>query len=148
MLVGRSREPDARDADSLAVVAWNPAGATTCTDRPDVGATAQGPGATRRLTMRRGQVWWGDLGESRGQAPAGRRPLVIVSDDVYNMSRIATVSVVPVTSGFASDPQRTAQSSVYPLDQLRIQFAQLLPEVASVDCRHLHHVGDRILTHP
>ncbi len=48
--------------------------------------------------MRRGQVWWGDLGDPRGSAPAGRRPLVIVSDDVFNRSRIATVSVVPVTT--------------------------------------------------
>lgn len=48
--------------------------------------------------MRRGQVWWGDLGEPRGSAPAGRRPLVIVSDDAFNRSRIATVSVVPVTT--------------------------------------------------
>lgn len=47
--------------------------------------------------MRRGQVWWGDLGDSRGSAPAGRRPLVIVSDDAFNRSRIATVTVVPVT---------------------------------------------------
>jgi mRNA interferase MazF len=48
--------------------------------------------------MRRGQVWWGDLGEARGSAPAGRRPLVIVSDDTFNRSRIATVTVVPVTT--------------------------------------------------
>jgi mRNA interferase MazF len=48
--------------------------------------------------MRRGQVWWGDLGEARGSAPAGRRPLVIVSDDTFNQSRIATVTVVPVTT--------------------------------------------------
>ena len=43
-------------------------------------------------------MWWGDLGEPRGSAPAGRRPLVIVSDDAFNRSRIATVSVVPVTT--------------------------------------------------
>ncbi len=48
--------------------------------------------------MRRGQVWWGDLGDPRDSTPAGRRPLVIVSDDVFNRSRIATVSVVPVTT--------------------------------------------------
>ena len=48
--------------------------------------------------MRRGQVWWGDLGEAHGSAPAGLRPLVIVSDDAYNQSRIATVTVVPVTT--------------------------------------------------
>jgi mRNA interferase MazF len=43
-------------------------------------------------------VWWGDLGEARGPAPAGRRPLLIVSDDAFNRSRIATVTVVPVTT--------------------------------------------------
>jgi mRNA interferase MazF len=48
--------------------------------------------------MRRGQVWWGELGEARGSAPGGRRPLVIVSDDTFNQSRIATVTVVPVTT--------------------------------------------------
>ncbi len=48
--------------------------------------------------MRRGQLWWGDLGEARGSAPAGRRPLVIVSDDTFNRSRIGMVTVVPVTT--------------------------------------------------
>jgi mRNA interferase MazF len=48
--------------------------------------------------MRRGQLWWGELGEAHGSAPAGRRPLVIVSDDTFNRSRIATVTVVPVTT--------------------------------------------------
>jgi len=48
--------------------------------------------------MRRGEMWWGDLGGPRGSAPAGRRPLVIVSDDAFNRSRIGTVSVVPVTT--------------------------------------------------
>lgn len=48
--------------------------------------------------MRRGQVWWGDLGDPRRSAPGGRSPLVIVSDDAFNRSRIATVTVVPVTT--------------------------------------------------
>jgi mRNA interferase MazF len=43
-------------------------------------------------------VWWGDLGDAHGSAPAGRRPVVIVSDDTFNQSRIATVTVVPVTT--------------------------------------------------
>jgi mRNA interferase MazF len=56
--------------------------------------------------MLRGQVWWGDPGDPRGSAPAGRRPLVIVSDDTFNRSRIATVTVVPVTTNlrWASAP--------------------------------------------
>jgi mRNA interferase MazF len=48
--------------------------------------------------MRRGQVWWGDLGVPSGSAPAGRRPVVIVSDDTFNRSRLGTVTVVPVTT--------------------------------------------------
>ena len=43
-------------------------------------------------------MWRGDLGEARGSAPAGRRPLLIVTGDTFNHSRIATVTVVPVTA--------------------------------------------------
>nr|WP_022926725.1 type II toxin-antitoxin system PemK/MazF family toxin [Patulibacter americanus] len=47
--------------------------------------------------MSRGEVWWADLGESRGSAPAQRRPVLIVSADPFNASRINTVIVVALT---------------------------------------------------
>lgn len=48
--------------------------------------------------MRRGELWWGDLGLPRGSAPALRRPLLIVSADQYNRSNLKTVTVAAVTS--------------------------------------------------
>src|SRR5207302_398573 len=50
------------------------------------------------VVIRRGEVWWADLGAPRGSAPALRRPVVVVSADYLNRSEIRTVSVVTVTS--------------------------------------------------
>jgi mRNA interferase MazF len=48
--------------------------------------------------MLRGELWWADLGLPRGSAPALRRPVLIVSADQYNRSKLCTVTVVIVTS--------------------------------------------------
>lgn len=48
--------------------------------------------------MLRGELWWADLGMPRGSAPALRRPLLIVSGDPYNRSRLRTVTVVVLTT--------------------------------------------------
>ncbi len=48
--------------------------------------------------MRRGEVWWADLGQPRGSAPALRRPVLVVQDDLLTASALATVMVVPLTS--------------------------------------------------
>lgn len=46
----------------------------------------------------RGELWWADLGLPRGSAPALRRPVVILSSDQYNRSRLSTVTVAVVTT--------------------------------------------------
>jgi mRNA interferase MazF len=46
----------------------------------------------------RGQLWWADLGLPRGSAPALRRPVLVVSADQYNRSRLRTVTVVVLTA--------------------------------------------------
>jgi mRNA interferase MazF len=48
--------------------------------------------------MVRGQLWWADLGVPRGSAPALRRPVLVISADQYNRSRLATVTVAVLTS--------------------------------------------------
>ncbi len=48
--------------------------------------------------MRYGEIWWADLGEPRGSEPGYRRPVLIVSADTFNRSRIQTVVVVVLTS--------------------------------------------------
>jgi mRNA interferase MazF len=48
--------------------------------------------------MLRGELWWADLGLPRGSAPALRRPVLIISADPYNRSKLRTVTVAVVTS--------------------------------------------------
>jgi len=48
--------------------------------------------------MRRGELWWADLGLPRGSAPALRRPVVIISADAYNRSDLQTVTVAVLTT--------------------------------------------------
>lgn len=47
---------------------------------------------------RRGQLWWADLGLPRGSAPALRRPVLVISADQYNRSRLQTVTIAVLTS--------------------------------------------------
>jgi mRNA interferase MazF len=46
----------------------------------------------------RGELWWADLGLPRGSAPALRRPVLIVSADQYNRSKLRTLTIVVLTS--------------------------------------------------
>ena len=48
--------------------------------------------------MERGEIWWADLGTPHGSGPGFRRPVLIVSSDAYNRSRIATVVCVVITT--------------------------------------------------
>lgn len=48
--------------------------------------------------MRRGELWWASLTNPSGSGPGFRRPLLIVSADSFNTSRINTVIAAVVTS--------------------------------------------------
>lgn len=48
--------------------------------------------------MRRGEIWWASLPEPSGSGPGLRRPLLIVSANSFNESRISTVIAVVITS--------------------------------------------------
>jgi mRNA interferase MazF len=48
--------------------------------------------------MKRGEIWWACLGEPRGSEPGYRRPVVVISSNDFNKSKINTVIVAVVTS--------------------------------------------------
>jgi mRNA interferase MazF len=50
------------------------------------------------VVIRRGQIWWADLGEPRGAEPALRGPVLVLQVDSFNRSNIGTVVVVSLTS--------------------------------------------------
>ena len=49
----------------------------------------------------RGEVYWADLNPVRGQEQAGRRPVLVISHDIFN-ERSGTVIAMAITS----QPQR------------------------------------------
>ena len=51
--------------------------------------------------IRRGQVWWADLGEPAGSEPGYRHPVLVIQRDEVNASRINTVVVCALTSNAA-----------------------------------------------
>ena len=48
--------------------------------------------------MRRGEIWWASLPEPSGSGPGFRRPLVVISANSFNESRISTVVAIVITS--------------------------------------------------
>lgn len=48
--------------------------------------------------IQRGELWWADLGEPRGSAPALLCPIVVVQANPYNRSRLRTAVVVALTT--------------------------------------------------
>ena len=51
--------------------------------------------------IKRGDIYWADLGPPTGSRPAKRRPVLIVQSEPYNVSRLATVLAVVITSNTA-----------------------------------------------
>lgn len=58
------------------------------------------------MTIHRGDIFWIAPDDSRGPAPSYSHPHVVVQDDVFNHSRVATVIVCALTSNLhrASEP--------------------------------------------
>ena len=48
--------------------------------------------------IERGEIWWVDFGPAVGSRPASRRPVLVISGDGYNASRIATIVVAAITT--------------------------------------------------
>lgn len=51
--------------------------------------------------IRRGEIWWCDLGTPRGSGAGYLRPLLIVQDDSINRSVLRTTIVIALTSNLA-----------------------------------------------
>lgn len=52
----------------------------------------------------RGDIWLADLNPVRSHEQAGRRPVLVVSVDPFNQSRVDLVVVIPITSTLRNIP--------------------------------------------
>jgi len=50
------------------------------------------------MVVNKGEVWWASLEEPRGSEPGYRRPVVIISSNEFNKSKIQTIIVAAITS--------------------------------------------------
>lgn len=50
------------------------------------------------MVVRRGEIWWAELGEPRGSGPGYRRPVLVIQANVFNASAIQTVVVAVITT--------------------------------------------------
>ena len=48
--------------------------------------------------MRRGEIWWASLPSPSGSEPGFRRPVLIISSDDFNVTKINTVICAAITS--------------------------------------------------
>lgn len=62
--------------------------------------------------IRRGEIYWADLGDPAGSTPAKRRPILVVQADSFNASRINTIVAAVITSNqrLAAAPGNVALS--------------------------------------
>jgi mRNA interferase MazF len=83
--------------------------------------------------MRRGEVWWADLGLPRGSAPALRRPVLIISGDPYNRSSLSTVTVAVLTGNarLAALPGNVAISTEFA--EIEADSVVNVTQVATID---------------
>lgn len=51
--------------------------------------------------IKRGCLYWADLGEATGSRPAKRRPVLVVQSDAYTSSALSTIIAVVITSNTA-----------------------------------------------
>lgn len=55
---------------------------------------------------RRGEVWLADLDPTRGHEQAGKRPVLVISEDLFNQGPADLVIVLPLTSRLRPIPTR------------------------------------------
>jgi mRNA interferase MazF len=106
------------------------------------------------VVIRQGDVFWLDLGEPSGSAPGYRHPHLVVQNDVFNASRIATTVVCALTSNLkrAEAPGNVllkegeaalARSSVVNVSQIiTVDKADLVEKIGSLSRERLLEVLD------
>lgn len=105
-------------------------------------------------TPARGEVWLADLNPVRGHEQAGRRPVLVVSEDLFNRGPAGLTIVLPMTSTVRDVPSHVAVAppeagiknrSAILCDAIRsISIERLVARWGSVDRKTMAAVEDRL----
>jgi mRNA interferase MazF len=83
----------------------------------------------------RGEVWLADLNPTRGHEQAGRRPVLVVSEDLFNRGPAGLVVVLPMTSTIRGVPSHVVVAP--PEGGVESRSAILCESVRSVSVERL-----------
>ena len=83
----------------------------------------------------RGEVWLADLNPTRGHEQAGRRPVLVVSEDIFNRGPAGLAIVLPMTSTLRDIPSHVPVAP--PEGGLKNRSAILCEAVRSVSIERL-----------
>ena len=86
----------------------------------------------------RGEIRWADLSPTRGREQAGRRPVLVLSHDVFN-ERSGTVIAVAITS----QPQRAGFPLTVPLRSTRLPKPSWV-KVSQIRTLAVERIGPRL----
>ena len=78
----------------------------------------------------RGEVWLADLDPTRGHEQSGRRPVLVISEDIFNQGPAGLVIALPLTSTLRPIPSHVRLSP--PEGGLRNESAVLCEAVRSI----------------
>lgn len=102
----------------------------------------------------RGEIYWADLNPTRGHEQAGRRPVLVISHDVFNV-RSGTIIAVAITSqpqraGFPLavrvESVRLPKPSWVKIGQIRTLSTERLGQrLGTLSVEELEHVIDGLL---
>lgn len=83
----------------------------------------------------RGEVWLADLSPTRGHEQAGRRPALVLSEDLYNRGPAGLVIVLPLTSTLRRVPTHVRVAP--PEGGLKVESAILCDAIRSISTGRL-----------
>ena len=102
----------------------------------------------------RGEVWLADLNPTRGHEQAGRRPVLVVSEDLFNRGPAGLAIVLPMTSTMRDVPSHVPISppeggvksrTVILCDAVRsVSVERLVARWGAVDRQTMSAVEDRL----
>ena len=129
---GRSIEAERREWDATL-----PDGLAVAEGRSAV-SRAGAPGTAAEAVVNppaRGEVWLADLNPTRGHEQAGRRPVLVVSEDLFNRGPAGLAIVLPMTSTVRDVPSHVPISP--PRGGVKSRTAILCEAVRSVSVERL-----------
>ncbi len=88
----------------------------------------------------RGEVRWAELNPTRGHEQAGRRPVLILSHDIFN-KRSGTVIAMALTS----QPQKAGFPLTYPLESKQLQKPSWV-KISQIRTLSVERIGKKLGT--